>query len=114
MIEIVAQSDGGGGGALSLLIFLVPVGLLFFMMRSQRRRMAEQQAVQRGVEVGDEVLTSSGMFGTVVDAEEDDDTIVVEIAPGTRVRMVRGGIARRITEDEPIDEGDDEEATGGR
>jgi preprotein translocase subunit YajC len=112
MIDILAQdAPTGGGGALSFLIFLVPIGLLFFMMRNQRKRMAEQQQLQQGVDVGDEVLTSSGMFGTVVDVDEDDDTIWVEIAPGTRVHMVRGGVARRIVdEDETVDEDEEQDA----
>jgi preprotein translocase subunit YajC len=110
MIDILAQDAQGGGGALSFLIFLVPIGLLFFMMRNQRKRMAEQQTLQQGVEVGDDVLTSSGMFGTVVDIDPDDDTIWVEIAPGTRVHMVRGGISRRIVDEDAYadeDEGQD-------
>ena len=112
MIDILAQdTQTGGGGALSFLIFLVPIGLLFFMMRNQRKRMAEQQQLQQGVDVGDEVLTSSGMIGTVVDVDEDDDTIWVEIAPGTRAHMVRGGVARRIVdEDGPVDEDEEQDA----
>ena len=111
MIDILAQDAAQGGNPLSFLIFLVPIGLLFFMMRNQRKRMAEQQMLQQGVELGDEVLTSSGMFGTVVDIDDDDDTIWVEIAPGTRVHMVRGGIARRIVdEDAPVDEDEEQDA----
>lgn len=109
MIDIVAQ-EAQGGGALSFLIFLVPIGLLFFMMRNQRKRVAQQQAVQQGVAIGDEVLTSSGMFGTVVEID-DDDTLWVEISPGTRVHMVRGGIARRLVDEDEFvvdeDEGQD-------
>ena len=109
MIDILAQ-ESQGGSAFSFLIFLVPIGLLFFMMRNQRKRMAEQQTLQQGVELGDEVLTSSGMFGTVVDIA-DDDTIWVEIAPGTRVHMVRGGISRRIVdEDDYADEDEEQDA----
>ena len=108
MIDIVAQ-DSQGGSAFSFLIFLVPIGLLFFMMRNQRKRVAEQQSLQQAVEVGDEVLTSSGMFGTVVDVDEDDDTIWVEIAPGTRVHMVRGGVARRIVDEDAYADDDEEQ-----
>ncbi|HSL10844.1 MAG TPA: preprotein translocase subunit YajC [Actinomycetota bacterium] len=109
MIDILAQEAQGGGGALSFLIFLVPIGLLFFMMRNQRKRVSEQQQLQQAVDVGDEVLTSSGMFGTVVDVDDDDDTIWVEIAPGTRVHMVRGGVARRIVDDETFADEDEEQ-----
>jgi preprotein translocase subunit YajC len=111
MIDILAQDSSQGGSPLSFLIFLVPIGLLFFMMRNQRKRLADQQQVQQGVEVGDEVLTSSGMFGTVVQIDDDDDTIWVEIAPGTRVHMVRGGIARRmVDEDEYVDDDEEQDA----
>lgn len=108
MIDIVAQETSQGGGALSFLIFLVPIGLLFFMMRNQRKRAAQQQAIQQGVAIGDEVLTSSGMFGTVVEID-DDDTLWVEISPGTRVHMVRGGIARRLVDEDELVVDEDEE-----
>jgi preprotein translocase subunit YajC len=110
MIEILAQSTSSNGGSpFTFLIFLVPIGLLFFMMRSQRRRVSMQQAQQRSADVGEDILTTSGIFGTIVDADDDEDTVVVEIAPGTRIKMVRAGIARRIIEDEPDDESEDDE-----
>jgi preprotein translocase subunit YajC len=67
-----------------------------------------QQALQQAAEVGDEVLTTSGMFGTIVDEDEEEGTVTVEIAPGTQVKMVRAGIARRITEDDFDDDEDDD------
>jgi preprotein translocase subunit YajC len=100
MIEILAQDSTSSGNPLTFLIFLLPIGALFFLMRSQRRKMAQQQEVQRSVEVGDDVLTTAGFFGSVVQIDEDDDTLWVEIAPGTRVHMVRGGIARALTEND--------------
>jgi preprotein translocase subunit YajC len=82
-------------------------------MRNQQKRLRNQQALQQSAEVGDEVLTTSGMFGTIVDEDEEEGTVTVEIAPGTQVKMVRAGIARRITEDDvdddDIDDEDDDE-----
>jgi preprotein translocase subunit YajC len=94
------------GNPLTLLIFLLPLGLMFFFMRSQKRRMAAQQALQRAAEVGDEVVTTSGMFGTIVDEDEDEGTVLIEIAPGTRVKMLRQGISRRLTEDDDLEDAD--------
>jgi preprotein translocase subunit YajC len=118
MIELLAQEQQGGS-PLTFLIFLLPLGLLFFMMRNQKRKVAQQQALQRSADVGDEILTTSGVFGTIVEEDEEADTVVVEIAPGTRIKMVRAGIARRLTEDEPEeyeeyaeDEPDDDNAEG--
>jgi preprotein translocase subunit YajC len=77
-------------------------------MRNQQKRVRNQQALQQAAEVGDEVLTTSGMFGTIVDEDEEEGTVTVEIAPGTQVKMVRAGIARRITEDDFDDDEDDD------
>jgi preprotein translocase subunit YajC len=109
----LAQSSSGGS-FLTLLIFVVPFGLLFVFMRNQQRRVRQQQALQRSAEVGDEVLTTAGFFGTIVDEDEDEGIVTVEIAPGTQVRMVRSGIARRLTEDdEAYDEDEDEDEAEG-
>jgi preprotein translocase subunit YajC len=95
MIDVLAQESQSS--PFSFLIFLVPIGLLFFMMRNQKRKLAQQQELQRAASVGDEVLTTSGIFGTIVDEDEDEGTVVVEIAPGTRVTMLRTGIARNLS-----------------
>jgi preprotein translocase subunit YajC len=113
MSSVLAQSSQAS--PFSFLIFLLPIGLLFFLMRSQKRRVNQQQALQRSVEEGDEILTTGGIFGTVIEVDDEEDALVIEIAPGTRIRMVRAGVARRLTEDEPDDEqdsawGDGEEA----
>jgi preprotein translocase subunit YajC len=98
MIAVLAQSSQSS--PLSLLIFLVPLGLMFYFMRNQKRRMQAQQDLQRSAEVGDEILTTSGMFGRIIDEDVDEDTVLVEIAPGTRVKMLRAGISRRLTLDD--------------
>jgi preprotein translocase subunit YajC len=95
---MLAQASGGGGsGFLILMIGLA--GVMFFMMRSQRKRTQAQQNVQRGAEVGDDVMTTAGIFGTIVDEDEDEGTVMLEIAPGTTIKMLRAGISRRLTDD---------------
>lgn len=112
MLAFVAQSSGGG--YTTLLILALPLVMMFFLMRSQRRKMAQQQALQRSAQIGDEIMTTAGIFGTIVDEDEDEGTVIVEIAPGTRVKMLRAGISRTVTEDEEYEEyGDaDEDVTG--
>jgi preprotein translocase subunit YajC len=108
---ILAQQSSGGS-PISLIILLALPVVVFLMMRSQRRKVAQQQTVQRGAEVGDDIMTTSGIFGTIVDEDEDRDTVVVEIAPGTNITMIRAGIARVVTEDEdddPYEEDEDDD-----
>jgi preprotein translocase subunit YajC len=107
---ILAQQSSSGGGITLILFLALPV-VLFLMMRSQRRKAAQQQERQRAAEIGDEIMTTSGIFGTIVDEDEDQGTVVVQIAPGTNITMIRAGIARVVTEDEDdvSDEDDDDD-----
>jgi preprotein translocase subunit YajC len=71
---------------LPFLIFLIViVGLLAFSARARRRQ--AQAAVERSerIGIGSEVMTTSGLYGTVV-ARNDDDTVMMSIAPGVEVK----------------------------
>ena len=110
MTDLIAQSSQGN--PLTLLIFAVPLLFLYILMRSQKRKMTAQQERQRSAAVGDDIMTTGGIFGTIVDEDEDEGTIMVEIAPGTRIKMLRSGIARTLSEEEEWedDEPEDEPA----
>jgi len=113
MFGILAQEGGGqaGGSVIGLALpLLMIVGFYFLLIRPQRSRQRAQQAVLASLEVGDEVMTSGGIFGTIVEIDEDEGVLTVEIAPGTRIRMVRAGISQRFVEDEEEDYDEDEDA----
>jgi preprotein translocase subunit YajC len=101
---MIADTSSGGSPFL-LLILAMPV-VMYLMMRSQKKKMAAQQAQQRSAGVGDEIMTTAGIFGTIVEEDEDEGTVVVEIAPGTRIKMIRAGIARRVEEDDEYEDDD--------
>lgn len=108
---LAATSSSSSGGGLLTLAPLLLMGVIgyFLLIRPQQRRVRAQQVLQRSVEEGDEILTTSGVYATVIEIDEDDGTVVLEIAPGTHVKAVRGAIAQRITEDEDEDDGDDDQ-----
>ncbi|MBE7189042.1 preprotein translocase subunit YajC [Jatrophihabitans endophyticus] len=71
---------------LPLLVFVVIVVLAFaWMGRARRRQAAGQVAQAERIEVGTEVMTTSGLYGTVV-AKNDDGTVALSIAPGLEVK----------------------------
>ena len=90
------------------LILIVGVGY-FLMIRPQQRKLRAQRELLNELEVGDEVVTAAGILAQIVDIDEDEDVVTVEIAPGTSVRMLRGGISRRLVDevDDEDDDGDD-------
>lgn len=115
MIQILAQSSDGtssGGSLLSLLFPLVLLGGVFYflLLRPNRTRQRQQQSLLDSLQVGDEVMTAGGIFGTLKDIDEEDDTVTVEIAPGTNVRMLRRAISQRLVE-ESEEEGDSDDGT---
>jgi len=113
MVALIAQAANNQSNPVALFLPLVLLGAVFYflLIRPQQRRVRAQQALINSVEVGDEVMTSGGIFGTIVAIDEDEGIVTVEIAPGTKVRMVKSGIARRLTEDEGSleDEPEDED-----
>lgn len=73
-------------------IVLLAVAFWFLLIRPQRRRQQELMATQRSIDVGDEVMIGAGIFGQV--AEIDEETLVLEVAPGVRVKVARGAVVR--------------------
>jgi preprotein translocase subunit YajC len=85
---------------LAQLIVIVAMFVLLWLLfiRPQRQRAQAQQQLVSGVEVGDEILTVGGIYGTVLELR--DDELVLEIAPGTRVRAARRAVAAVMPDDE--------------
>jgi preprotein translocase subunit YajC len=102
----LAQQTSGGGSFILLLLLGMPV-MLFLMMRSQRRKASQQQTLQRSAGIGSEIMTTAGIFGTIVDEDEDEGTITLEIAPGTQIKLIRGAISRVVDEDDDDDDDED-------
>lgn len=95
---------------LSSLIFLVLLVALFYFMllRPQRKRVEMHRRLMDSLDDGDEVVTIGGVFGTVESLGNDD--VVLEVAPGTNIRVLKSAIARKLTEEPELEEGEDEEA----
>jgi preprotein translocase subunit YajC len=100
LAQIIAQEgDSGGGSIIGLLPLLaLPLVFYFLLIRPQRRRMREQQALVSSIEEGDEVMTTSGMYGFVTAIE--GDVVWLEIAEGIDIRVARAALSRKVLEGE--------------
>jgi preprotein translocase subunit YajC len=97
-LAAAAKTTGSSSETL-LLIVVVFVVLMFFMFRSQRRRQQNAQNVQRTVVNGSRIRTVHGIYGTVIDG--DDRNVIVEVAPGVHIKMLRQAIGQVVPDDEP-------------
>ena len=112
LASIAATSNQSNPLTLFLPLVLMGGVFYFLLIRPQQRRVKAQQALVNAIEVGDDVMTNGGIFGTITDIDDDEGIVTVEIAPGTKVRMVKSGIARRLTQDDDYadeDESEDED-----
>jgi len=87
-------------GELTPLLLLAALLLLFWLIviRPARRQQSTVSELQRNLAVGDRVVLSAGIFGTI--AELDDSRVQLEIAPGTVIEVARQVVVRRA-EDSP-------------
>ncbi len=82
-----------------LIILALLLGVMYVVMiRPQRQRQAQQASTIESADIGDDVITTGGIYGTITGAEGDD--VVVEIAQGVEVHMTRRAIAAVLPPEE--------------
>ncbi len=100
MIDVAyAQGAGGAGGAGGGFSMLVPLLLMFavfyfLLIRPQQKKQRRHQDMLKSLKVGDRVMTSGGIVGTIVEGGEH--LVKLEIADKVRVEIGRTYIAGKI------------------
>ena len=88
-----AQPAGGGSSMFILLMFAALAVLMFISMRRAKKVQTQQAEMRRGLTPGQEVMTTSGIFGRVVRLDESEQRATLEVAPGIRMDFHLQGIA---------------------
>lgn len=100
-----AQAAGGVGGGFDVMAFLplvlIFVVFYFLLIRPQQKRVKEHKEMLSKVRRNDVVVTNGGLIGTVTKVVEEKDEIVVEIADGVKVRVVRSMLSDVRAKTEP-------------
>lgn len=77
-----------------IVIMVALFGLLLFMMSKNRKRMREAEEMRNSLDVGDEVMTTSGLYGVITAIE--GNVVTVESTPGVPTRWFRPAISRKV------------------
>ena len=93
------------------LLFLVLLIPIFLSARRQRKQVAEQQALQGALQVGDYVMTTSGLRGTITDISYED-TVDIEIADGVVTTWLRAAVREKVAETTETAATDEDETPG--
>ncbi|ALG11730.1 preprotein translocase subunit YajC [Kibdelosporangium phytohabitans] len=94
------------GQLLPFLLIAVLIVPMVLMSRKQKRAMAQQQELQNSIEVGDKVMTTSGLYGYVANTA-DDATVDIEIADGVVTTWLRAAVREKVSDDvveEPVED----------
>ena len=113
-LTVVLAATSSSGSSSTLLVSLLLMGVVFYflLIRPQQRQRRAHRDLVSSVDVGDEVVTIGGVYGTV--QAMDDESLTLEVAPGVSIRFSRGAIARRLVyddddyEDEPAEHEEEE------
>ncbi|ACZ30692.1 preprotein translocase, YajC subunit [Xylanimonas cellulosilytica DSM 15894] len=82
-----------------IILIVAMLGLMFFMSSRQRKQQKAQQEFRNELAAGQEVMTASGLFGTIVEIDDANDRITLDSA-GSRSVWLRAAIAKRV--DSPV------------
>ena len=104
--QAFAQSGGaaatGPGGMLIQFapIIVIFVIMYFLILRPQQTKAKVHREMVTNLRRGDTIVTAGGLIGKV--AKVDDGEVLVELAEGVRVKVVRGTISEVRAKGEPV------------
>ena len=109
----MGETGGGSDMLMSILpLILIFVVFYFLLIRPQQRKQKAHRAMLQSVNRGDDIVTNGGLVGTVIKVGRGD-SILVEIAPDIRVRVMRNMLSQIMPRhDRYEDEDEDDEDEG--
>ncbi len=91
----------GANGTFVFFLNMTAVVLIFYflLIRPQRKERDRQKQMIAAIGKGDEVVTSGGIIGTVIRA--DEDRLIIKTGGETRITIERSRISHKVSEDRP-------------
>ena len=98
--QAAGAADAGFGLMQLLPLVLIFVVFYFLLIRPQQKKMKQHKELLGALRRGDRIVTTGGIIGTITKVASDTE-LVLEIAEGVRVRLVRGMVAEVLAKTEP-------------
>ena len=94
---ILLQADTPSFNFSSLLFFALIIGVFyFFMIRPQQKKQKKQKLFLENLKKGDLVVSTGGIHGKIIEFESN--TVVLEIAKGVRIKIVKAYLSLENSE----------------
>ena len=104
-LYIAQAAAGQEGDPMSMLITFGLIGIIFYflLIRPQRKQQKELKERQDSLKAGDKVVSAGGIYGIVREVQQD--TVKLEIAPNTIIKIAKTSIVTNVAKDgsaEPV------------
>lgn len=93
MNSILFATGGASGPSFGFLIPILGIFVIFYflLLRPQQKKQKELQKMIEALKKGDRVMTTGGIFGTVVGLKEN--ILVLKIDENTKIELVKSAVA---------------------
>jgi preprotein translocase subunit YajC len=112
MLAMIAATSQPNALVGFLPLLLIGVVFYFLLIRPQNQRRRAQMEMQSSVEVGDEIVTTAGIYGTITEIDDDFGVVTLEVAPNTEIRLARAAVATRLMDEDDEEFEDEDEVEG--
>jgi len=97
LIGTTPGAEGQTSAIVSMIPFLLILVIFYFVLiRPQQKQLQKHRQFLDSLKKGDEVITDSGMFGTVIGV--NDDSVVLRIADNVKVKFLKAKVSGRVGE----------------
>lgn len=92
MTTFLQAANAGSGMSTIFMMVIIFVIFWLFMIRPQQKKQKEIQNFRNAITVGQQIVTAGGIYGVVKQIEEADNTLIIEVANGVRIKVDRNSV----------------------
>lgn len=88
LLTIFLQAQGGGMQMIIMMVAIFAI-MYFFMIRPQNKKQKEIQKFRDSIAPGMDIVTAGGIYGKVKEVNELDNTLMIEVASGVKIKIAK-------------------------
>jgi preprotein translocase subunit YajC len=91
VLTVLLQQQGSGMSMIFMMIAIFAI-MYFFMIRPQNKKQKEIQNFRNSITPGQDIVTAGGIYGKVKEVNDADNTLMVEIASGVKIKISKNSV----------------------